>query len=494
MKAVIEPMTAAGGGSIINISSIEGFTGAAGLSAYSASKFAIRGMTKVAAQELGQFGIRVNSVHPGGVLTSMVLERPGTGPPARRTTAATSSSRCRWPGSRSRPRSPGWWRSWPPTRRPTRPAASSSPTAASCPGPATDQMGASDMGDTLTLDGRTAIVTGAGNGLGRAEALALAAAGARLVLNDLPGDAVQAVADEIAAAGGQARGGRGRYRRLGDRASNWSTAALDAYGRLDILVNNAGVLRDRMIFSMSAEEWDLVLRVHLRGHFVTTRFATAYWREASKQAGGPGYGQDREHLVRGVPARLARPAQLRRGQGRDHRPHRDHGAQLRPVRGARQRHLPARPDRHDRGPDGRGRPTARWTRSPPEHVAPLVVYLASPAADGINGEVFVVHGGVAAVMEPPRIRATVLAAEHGSRRWHVDAGVSAAGPGPDVHRRPGRLGRVRLRGHARPGERDHRLPPVKSATGQHVRARSGSAGRRPSPTTVMTATDRYSAR
>jgi 3alpha(or 20beta)-hydroxysteroid dehydrogenase len=74
MKAVIGPMTAVGGGSIVNISSIEGFTGAAGLSAYSASKFAIRGMTKVAARELGQFGIRVNSVHPGGVLTSMVLE------------------------------------------------------------------------------------------------------------------------------------------------------------------------------------------------------------------------------------------------------------------------------------------------------------------------------------------------------------------------------------------------------------------------------------
>jgi 3alpha(or 20beta)-hydroxysteroid dehydrogenase len=74
MKSVIEPMTAAGGGSIVNISSIEGFTGAAGLSAYSASKFAIRGMTKAAAQELGSRGIRVNSVHPGGVLTSMVLD------------------------------------------------------------------------------------------------------------------------------------------------------------------------------------------------------------------------------------------------------------------------------------------------------------------------------------------------------------------------------------------------------------------------------------
>jgi 3alpha(or 20beta)-hydroxysteroid dehydrogenase len=78
MKAVIGPMTAAGGGSIVNISSIEGFTGAAGLSAYSASKFAVRGMTKAAASELGKLGIRVNSVHPGGVLTRMVLEAAGT--------------------------------------------------------------------------------------------------------------------------------------------------------------------------------------------------------------------------------------------------------------------------------------------------------------------------------------------------------------------------------------------------------------------------------
>ena len=74
MKSVIEPMKRAGGGSIVNISSVEGFTGAAGLSAYSASKFAVRGMTKAAAQELAEFGIRVNSVHPGGVMTRMVLE------------------------------------------------------------------------------------------------------------------------------------------------------------------------------------------------------------------------------------------------------------------------------------------------------------------------------------------------------------------------------------------------------------------------------------
>jgi len=77
MKAVIDPMTKAGGGSIVNISSIEGFTGAEGLSAYSASKFAIRGMTKVAARELARFGIRVNSVHPGGVITRMIVDSLG---------------------------------------------------------------------------------------------------------------------------------------------------------------------------------------------------------------------------------------------------------------------------------------------------------------------------------------------------------------------------------------------------------------------------------
>jgi len=83
MKSAAVPMKAAGGGSIVNISSIEGMTGAAECSAYAASKFAVRGMTKAAAQELGQFGIRVNSVHPGGILTRMVLENAETMDPER---------------------------------------------------------------------------------------------------------------------------------------------------------------------------------------------------------------------------------------------------------------------------------------------------------------------------------------------------------------------------------------------------------------------------
>src|SRR5205085_8173901 len=98
------------------------------------------------------------------------------------------------------------------------------------------------------------------------------------------------VAAEIRDLGGQAAVAAGDV-------SEWAVGeqmlatALREYGQLDILVNNAGVLRDRMIFTMSPEEWDLVIRVHLRGHFVTTRLATAYWREASKQAGGPVYAR-----------------------------------------------------------------------------------------------------------------------------------------------------------------------------------------------------------
>jgi NAD(P)-dependent dehydrogenase (short-subunit alcohol dehydrogenase family) len=284
------------------------------------------------------------------------------------------------------------------------------------------------VNDSTTLDGRTAIVTGAGQGLGRAEAVGLAAAGARLVLNDLPGPAVQDTADEIIAAGGLA------VVRAGD-VGDWSTgerlvsAALDAFGGLDIVVNNAGVLRDRMVFTMSQDEWDLVLRVHLRGHFVTTRHATAYWREASKRAGAPVYARivntSSEAFLLGSPGQpnyaaakagiVALTMVTARSCGR-------YGVRANAICPRARTDMTA--DLMGAPPDAGPDPLA------PAHVAPLVTYLAGPAAAGITGEVFVVHGGVAAVMEPPRVRTVFLAHEHGSAdgMWTLDAVASALAP------------------------------------------------------------------
>jgi NAD(P)-dependent dehydrogenase (short-subunit alcohol dehydrogenase family) len=149
------------------------------------------------------------------------------------------------------------------------------------------------------LAGKVAIVTGAGRGLGREDALALAAEGARVIVNDI-GVSVSgegndqtpaaAVVAEITAAGGEAATNS-------EDISSWDGArrtieqAYDSFGRLDILVNNAGVLRDRMNFNMSEEEFDLVLRVHCKGHFAMTRHACARWREAAKQTGGATFGR-----------------------------------------------------------------------------------------------------------------------------------------------------------------------------------------------------------
>ncbi len=140
------------------------------------------------------------------------------------------------------------------------------------------------------LDGRVAIITGAGRGLGREHALLFAAEGAKVVVNDRGGandgageDAGPAneVVAEIQASGGEAIAND-------DDVADWDGAqhlvnsAIEAFGDLDILVNNAGILRDRVLVNMSEAEWDDVIRVHLRGHFAPTKWAAAYWREEAK--------------------------------------------------------------------------------------------------------------------------------------------------------------------------------------------------------------------
>lgn len=147
---------------------------------------------------------------------------------------------------------------------------------------------------TGRLDGRVALVTGAGRGLGRAYALALAAEGAAVVVNDLGGDLAgqgrdpspaESVVEQIKASGGRAVVS-------GHDVADWAEAeaaihlAVSKFGRLDVLVNNAGILRDKLFANMTEEDWDAVIRVHLKGHAATARHAMAYWRACAK-AGQP---------------------------------------------------------------------------------------------------------------------------------------------------------------------------------------------------------------
>jgi 3-oxoacyl-[acyl-carrier protein] reductase len=279
------------------------------------------------------------------------------------------------------------------------------------------------MARDLTLEGKAAIVTGAANGLGRAEAIALATAGAAVVLNDLPGPGLHQVASEITAAGGRAVVCEGDV-------GEWATgeamlaAALGNFGGLDIVVNNAGVLRDRMVFTMSPEEWDLVLRVHLRGHFIGTRLATGYWREQSKQAGGPVYGRiintsSEAFLLgsAGQPNYAAAKAGIAALTVTTARSCAKYGVRANAICPRARTSMTA--DLMGAAPEGTD-PLA------PEHVAPLVTYLAGPRGAAINGEVFVVHGGVAAVMDPPRVREVFRSGD--GDMWTLDSVAEMIGP------------------------------------------------------------------
>ncbi|MFG2289924.1 3-oxoacyl-ACP reductase [Streptomyces sp. NPDC048595] len=267
------------------------------------------------------------------------------------------------------------------------------------------------------LEGLTAIVTGAGRGLGRAEALELARLGARVVVNDYgqpgrdgSGEATagpaEDVAAEIRAAGGQA------VAHLGDVADHEQAGALvqlaiATFGRLDILVNNAGILRDRMVFSMTEDEWDSVIRVHLKGHFNTTHFAAVHWRERSKAAGAPVHGriintsseaflagsagQPNYAAAKGGIVGLTTSTALALAK---------YGVTANAICPRARTRMTEDVFAGFEEPEDGGLDALA-----PEHVAPLVGYLAAPAAAGVNGQLLVVHGGMVAIAERPRIAA-----------------------------------------------------------------------------------------
>src|SRR6476660_52257 len=140
------------------------------------------------------------------------------------------------------------------------------------------------------LSGLVAVVTGAAAGLGRAEAIGLARAGATVVVNDIAGALDKSdVIDEITTAGAKAVAVAGDISERSTADELVETA--DGLGGLSIVVNNAGITRDRMLFNMSDEDWDAVMSVHLRGHFLLTRNAATYWRAKAKEADGTVYGR-----------------------------------------------------------------------------------------------------------------------------------------------------------------------------------------------------------
>ena len=262
------------------------------------------------------------------------------------------------------------------------------------------------------LDGRVAIITGAGRGLGREHALLFAAEGAKVVVNDLGGEAdgsggdttpAQQVVGEIQAMGGEAVAN-------GDNVADWDGAqrlvqtAIDTFGDLHVLVNNAGILRDRVIVNMTEAEWDAVIHVHLKGHFCPTRMAAAYWREQSKAGKEVNASIIHTSSTSGL---LANPGQANYGAAKSgiatlsqicakelHR----YGVRSNAIApAARTRLTEATPGLGDvvKAPED----AAAFDLWDPANVSPFVAYLAT-ADCPFNGEAFLVQGGVVQRFQP----------------------------------------------------------------------------------------------
>ncbi|MHB9754355.1 SDR family oxidoreductase [Streptomyces sp. BYX5S] len=290
-----------------------------------------------------------------------------------------------------------------------------------------------DHGGDGLCAGRVVAVTGAGRGLGRAHALAYAAEGAKVVVNDLgvgldgapaPDSPAARVVDEIRAAGGDAVAHGGDIA-TPEGAASLVAAAVDTFGRLDTLVNNAGFLRDRMLVNLDEDDWDAVLRVHLKGHFLPLKHAAAYWRSEAKAGRTPAarvvntssgagllgsVGQGNYSAAKAGILGLTLVAAAEMGR---------YGIQVNAI-------APAARTRMTEATfaDTMAAPEAgAFDAMAPENVSPLVVWLGSgAAAHGVTGRVFEVEAGRITVMEGWRPGPTVDKQE----RWTPTGAGDAA--------------------------------------------------------------------
>jgi NAD(P)-dependent dehydrogenase (short-subunit alcohol dehydrogenase family) len=277
------------------------------------------------------------------------------------------------------------------------------------------------------LDGRVAIITGAGRGIGREHALLFASEGAKVVVNDLGGaidgsgddrTPAQQVVDEITGMGGEAVANA-------DNVADWEggqrlvNAAVEAFGDLHVLVHNAGILRDRVLVNMTEEEWDAVIHVHLKGHFVPTRWAASYWRERSKAGEQVKASVINTSSTSGL---LGNPGQANYGAakagiasfsvitaqelGR-------YGVRVNCIApAARTRLTEATPGLGDivKAPEDAGKFDV-WD---PANISPLVAYLATEDTTE-TGKVFFVQGGVVRLFQPWTMTETIDKGD----RWTV---------------------------------------------------------------------------
>jgi NAD(P)-dependent dehydrogenase (short-subunit alcohol dehydrogenase family) len=277
------------------------------------------------------------------------------------------------------------------------------------------------------LEGKIAIVTGAGRGLGRSEALQLARLGAAVVVNDYgvavdgskEESAAQQVVNEITSAGGKAIA-NGADVADWDQSKGLVDQAISEFGGLDIVVNNAGILRDRMIYNMTEDEWDAVIRVHLKGHFCMSRHATAYWREKSKEAEGKTvYGRiintSSESYLFGSPGQPNYAAAKGGIIGLTLSTANSCGRLGVTTNAICPR---ARTKMTENMPGGMfDKPDEGFDAFNPDNVAPLVGFLASRAAEKVTGQVFIVHGGMVQLLTGAR----------NDQRWDHEGGWTTEG-------------------------------------------------------------------